>query len=152
MSATVDKLTAGVPKTLDESTRLSVKRTQLSAERTLMSWIRTAFSMISFGFTIGKFLDYLANQADSRLPLGEHNLLPKLLVLIGLASLFIGIWEHRHLMCSSGCRRTQACSRPDRYRGEPCSPCSASWPSRGCSSRSDAPLFLIIKEPVLVRK
>ena len=102
MSATVDRLTAGVPKDLDESTRLSVKRTQLSAERTLMSWIRTAFSMISFGFTIGKFLDYLANQPDSRLPLGEHNILPKLLVLIGLASLFIGIWEHRHLMLQLG--------------------------------------------------
>ena len=102
MSTTVDKLTEGVPKTLDESTRLSVKRTQLSAERTLMSWIRTAFSMISFGFTIGKFLDYLANQPDSHLPLGQHNLLPKLLVLIGLASLLIGIWEHRHLMLKLG--------------------------------------------------
>ena len=102
MSTTVDKLTEGVPKTLDENTRLSVRRTQLSAERTLMSWIRTAFSMISFGFTIGKFLDYLANQSDSRLPLGEHNILPKLLVLIGLASLLIGIWEHRHLMLKLG--------------------------------------------------
>ena len=102
MSVTVDKLTAGVPAAIDEGTRLSLKRTQLSAERTLMSWIRTAFSMISFGFTIGKFLDYLANQSDSRLPLGEHNILPKLLVLIGLASLFIGIWEYRHLMLRLG--------------------------------------------------
>jgi putative membrane protein len=102
MSVTVDKLTAGVPAGLDEGTRLSLKRTQLSAERTLMSWIRTAFSMISFGFTIGKFLDYLANQPDAHLPLGEHNVLPKLLVLIGLASLCIGIWEHRHLMLQLG--------------------------------------------------
>jgi len=102
MSGTVDKLTAGVPAALDEGTQLSLKRTQLSAERTLMSWIRTAFSMISFGFTIGKFLDYLANQPDARLPLGEHNVLPKLLVLIGLASLFLGIWEHRHLMLKLG--------------------------------------------------
>ena len=98
MSATVDKLTAGLPVELDEGTRLSLKRTQLSAERTLMSWIRTAFSMISFGFTIGKFLQYLGKQPDVRLPFGEGYLLPKLLVLIGLASLFIGIWEHRHLM------------------------------------------------------
>ncbi|HEY3518946.1 MAG TPA: DUF202 domain-containing protein [Gammaproteobacteria bacterium] len=102
MSATVDRVTAGLPLELDESTRLSLKRTQLSAERTLMSWIRTAFSMISFGFTIGKFLDFLANQPDSALPLGEHNLLPKALVLIGLASLLIGIWEHRHLMLKLG--------------------------------------------------
>ena len=102
MSGTVDKATAGAPDAIDEGTRLSLKRTQLSAERTLMSWIRTAFSMISFGFTIGKFLDYLANQPDARLPLGEHNLVPKLLVLIGLASLCIGIWEHRHLMLKLG--------------------------------------------------
>ena len=102
MSVTVDKLTAGISPTLDEGTRLALRRTQLAAERTLMAWIRTAFSMISFGFTIGKFLDYLANQPDSRLPLGEHNLLPKLLVLIGLASLIIGIWEHRHLMLKLG--------------------------------------------------
>ena len=102
MSAIVDKVTAGLPAELDESTRLSLKRTQLSAQRTLMSWIRTSFSMISFGFTIGKFLDFLASQPESRLPLGEHNLLPKLLVLIGLASLLIGIWEHRHLMLKLG--------------------------------------------------
>src|SRR5262245_34911042 len=98
MSVTIEKSAAGSPATLDAGTRLALKRTQLAAERTLMAWVRTAFSMISFGFTIGKFLDYLANQPASRLPLGEHNLLPKLLVLIGLASLFIGIWEHRHLM------------------------------------------------------
>jgi putative membrane protein len=98
MNATVDKLTAGIPATLDDSTRLSLKRTQLSAERTLMSWVRTAFSMISFGFTMGKFLEYLANQPDSRLSTGEGRLLPLFLVLIGLASLFIGLWEYRHLM------------------------------------------------------
>ncbi len=102
MSSSVDKLTPGVPVAIDEGTRLSLRRTQLSAERTLMSWIRTAFSMISFGFTIGKFLDYLANQPDARLPLGEHNILPKLLVLIGLASLCIGLWEHRQLMVKLG--------------------------------------------------
>ena len=102
MNATVDKLTAGMPATLDAGTRLALKRTQLSAERTLMSWIRTAFSMISFGFTIGKFLEYLANQPDARLSLGEGRVLPGLLVLIGLASLFIGLWEHRHLMVKLG--------------------------------------------------
>jgi putative membrane protein len=102
MSVTLDKLTAGISPTLDEGTRLAVKRTQLAAERTLMAWVRTAFSMISFGFTIGKFLDYLSNQPDSHLPLGEHNLLPKILVLIGLASLLIGAWEYRHLMLKLG--------------------------------------------------
>jgi putative membrane protein len=102
MSVTVDKLTTGIPATLDDGTRLALKRTQLAAERTLMSWIRTAFSMISFGFTIGKFLEYLANQPDARLPLGDGRMLPRLVVLIGLASLFIGLWEHRHLMVKLG--------------------------------------------------
>jgi putative membrane protein len=102
MNATVEKLTAGMPATLDAGTRLALKRTQLAAERTLMSWIRTAFSMISFGFTIGKFLEYLANQPDSLLSPGEGRLLPGFLVLIGLASLFIGLWEHRHLMVQLG--------------------------------------------------
>ena len=100
-SLTVDKVAAGTPATLDAGTRLALKRTQLAAERTLMAWVRTAFSMISFGFTIGKFLDYLANQPDSRVPLGEHNLLPKLRTLsdgqpveqsaVGVVSTLVGL-------------------------------------------------------------
>src|SRR5687767_2041346 len=98
MSATIDKLTAGTTATLDEGTRLALKRTQLAAERTLMAWVRTAFSMISFGFTIGKFVQYLGNQADERMPFGNGLLLPKLMVLMGLVSLIIGIWEYRYAM------------------------------------------------------
>jgi len=53
--------------------------------------------MISFGFTIGKFLQYL-----SKLP--EHTgarienvrTIPVLLILLGLVSLFIGVYEFRH--------------------------------------------------------
>jgi putative membrane protein len=86
----------GGPVTLDEGTRLALTRTRLAAERTLMSWLRTSFSMISFGFTIGKFLQYL-----SRLPAGSgarvHDVrtIPMLLILLGLASLFIGVYEFR---------------------------------------------------------
>ncbi len=82
---------------LDEGTRLSVQRTQLAVERTLMAWIRTAFSMISFGFTIGKFLQYLHEQPEQLAPT-HGSLLPPMLVVLGLVSLIVGLWEFRHAM------------------------------------------------------
>jgi putative membrane protein len=81
---------------LDEGTRLAITRTRLSAERTLMAWVRTSFSMISFGFTIGKFLQYLSGlPANSEVRLGDVRTIPLLLILLGLASLFIGVHEFR---------------------------------------------------------
>jgi len=89
------EIRAGSERPLDESTRLAIMRTQLGAERTLMAWIRTAFSMISFGFTIGKFLGYLHDKsAGSSMP-ENGGWLPRLLVLIGLASLLVGVIEYR---------------------------------------------------------
>ena len=83
---------------MDDGTRLAIQRTQLACERTLMAWIRTAFSMISFGFTIGKFVEYLEKQPNVRAGVGEVHLLPKMLVFMGLVSVFIGLWEFRHSM------------------------------------------------------
>lgn len=98
MSATID---GGAPPHagphLDEGTRLSLQRTQLAAERTLMAWIRTAFSMISFGFTIGKFLQYLHDK-PGREDAAHGSILPPILVVLGLASLVVGLWEFRHTM------------------------------------------------------
>ena len=91
-----------VPVALDEGTRLAIQRTQLACERTLMAWVRTAFSMISFGFTIGKFVEYLEKQPAVRPGIGEGHLLPKMLVFLGLVSLFIGVWEFRHAMLRLG--------------------------------------------------
>jgi putative membrane protein len=97
MSATADDGALPHAPHLDEGTRLSLQRTQLAAERTLMAWIRTAFSMISFGFTIGKFLQYLREKPGLEGP--EHgSLLPPILVVLGLASLVVGLWEFRHTM------------------------------------------------------
>ncbi|MEJ1963151.1 MAG: DUF202 domain-containing protein [Gammaproteobacteria bacterium] len=56
---------------LDAGTKLSLTRTRLAGERTLMSWIRTSFSMISFGFTMGKFLEYLDAHSTAGTSLGN---------------------------------------------------------------------------------
>lgn len=98
---------------LDNGTRLAIQRTQLAAERTLMAWIRTAFSMISFGFTIGKFLEYLSNKELAGGVPPHGGLLPKLLVLLGLASLFVGVIEYRHSMKALGVQISQ------QYRSSP---------------------------------
>ena len=87
---------------MDEGTRLAIQRTQLACERTLMAWIRTSFSMISFGFTIGKFVEYLEKQPGVAPGFGEGGLLPKMLVFLGLVSLFVGGWEFRHSMLKLG--------------------------------------------------
>jgi putative membrane protein len=89
-------------RTLDMGTRLAIERTQLGAERTLMAWIRTAFSMISFGFTIGKFIEYLEKSDQAGADLVRHGWLPRLLVLIGLASLVVGQIEYRRTMLRLG--------------------------------------------------
>lgn len=95
MSVTAADLDEPAKPRLDEGTRLSVQRTQLAVERTLMAWIRTAFSMISFGFTIGKFLQYMHEQTG-REPGAHGSLLPPVLVVLGLVSLLVGLWEFRH--------------------------------------------------------
>ncbi len=45
----------------------TLDRNFMAAERTLMAWIRTSLSLISFGFTVGKFFDYL--EADKGKPI-----------------------------------------------------------------------------------
>jgi putative membrane protein len=85
----------GGDRPLDLGTQLAIERTSLAAERTLMAWIRTAFSMISFGFTIGKFLEYLRDK-DTLHSIPEHGgWLPRILVLLGLFSLVVGAIAYR---------------------------------------------------------
>ena len=46
----------------EKRTDLAAFRTILAADRSLMAWLRTGLSLIGFGFTIYKFLEYLAAQ------------------------------------------------------------------------------------------
>jgi putative membrane protein len=102
MAAAADATAPGAsdinPRRLDEGTRLALTRTRLAAERTLMSWVRTAFAMISFGFTIGKFLQYLSRQSPASLPPGSIRIMPEALIVLGLVSLVLGTLEYRHTL------------------------------------------------------
>jgi putative membrane protein len=78
---------------LSPNTRLSLQRSYLACERTMMAWVRTALSMISFGFTIGKFFEYVqtSRKEDSLKTLSGKSVSPDtlglLLVFLGIAAL-----------------------------------------------------------------
>jgi putative membrane protein len=44
----------------EKRTDLAVFRTIMAADRSLMAWLRTGLSLIGFGFSIYKFLEYVA--------------------------------------------------------------------------------------------
>jgi putative membrane protein len=46
----------------EKRTNLAAFRTIMAADRSLMAWLRTGLSLIGFGFTIYKFLEYVAAQ------------------------------------------------------------------------------------------
>ena len=85
----------------DKRTHLAYARSGEAAERTLMAVVRTALSMITFGFTIAKFLGYLATSPmfhiKGRMAEQPH-LLGLILLLGGTASLVLGLVEYmRHM-------------------------------------------------------
>lgn len=74
-------------------TGMAFQRTRMSADRTLMSVIRTSLSLIGFGFTIFQMFQKLHDAgvlkaADAPRRLGEF------LVVLGIATLVMGIWYH----------------------------------------------------------
>lgn len=74
---------------------LALERTRVAYDRTLLAWIRTATSLITFGFSIYKFVQIMRD--DQVL---KHHLLGTrefglLMVVIGLASLFLATFEYR---------------------------------------------------------
>lgn len=72
-------------------------RTRLAVERTMLAWVRTAVSLIAFGFTIVQFFERMQampGTAPAQFP-NAPNYLGLALILCGIASLAISIWEYR---------------------------------------------------------
>lgn len=72
-------------------------RTRLAVERTIMAWVRTAVSLIAFGFTIVQFFERLQQMPGAVPPQfpSAPRYLGLILILCGVASLLISIWEYR---------------------------------------------------------
>jgi putative membrane protein len=79
--------------TPDVSTRLAIERTRVAYDRTMMSWIRTATSLITFGFTIYKYFEIQRVAAPSERLIGPREF-ALILIVIGLVSLGIAVWQH----------------------------------------------------------
>ena len=58
-----------------------------------MSWVRTSLSLSTFGFSIAKFFQYLAGQADAPLAAGPRRL-GIALILLGVVVLAAAVVEH----------------------------------------------------------
>lgn len=82
------------------NTRLALERTFLAAERTMMAWVRTALSLISFGFTIGKFFEYVQSSRSETGIKGlrgntiSPDILGAVLVLLGIGALTVAALAH----------------------------------------------------------
>lgn len=73
---------------------LALVRTAFSSERAVMAWIRTAISLYTFGFSISKFIDYLALQeTDLQFSTGLRRL-GIALIIMGIVALVLAAAEH----------------------------------------------------------
>ena len=86
-------------------TGMSFQRTRMSDDRTLMSVIRTALSLIGFGFTIYQTFQKLQEAGTIANPNAPRNF-GIVLVLLGIASLIVGMIHHLRFMIEL--RRTRA--------------------------------------------
>ncbi|MEI8178584.1 DUF202 domain-containing protein [Aestuariivirga sp.] len=72
-------------------------RTRLAVERTILAWIRTAVSLIAFGFTIVQFFQRVQDMpgASSATFPNAPRYLGLALILAGIGSLIVSMWEYR---------------------------------------------------------
>ena len=86
------------PRPAIDQQKLALDRTFLAHERTMMAWIRTGTSLITFGFTLYKFFQYLHERGQDREAqrlLGARTI-GELMVAMGVFTIAIAAWQHRH--------------------------------------------------------
>jgi putative membrane protein len=87
---------------LPVTTMLAYERTRVAYERTMMAWIKTGTSLISFGFAVYKFFQLdMPSVALSQSLIGPRGF-GTILILIGIASLMMGMAEHRRDLAMLG--------------------------------------------------
>ena len=92
-------------------TAMSFERTAMSSDRTLMSVVRTSLSLIAFGFTIFQFF-HLLNDKFLKAPLTtEPRLFAAALIILGVALLTLGIFNHLREANARRRRRQQLCDK-----------------------------------------
>jgi len=88
---------SGIPR-LDTTTRLAFERTRVAYDRTVMAAVRTATSLITFGFTVYKFFEVEMKGKDYASQLVGPREFGIAMILIGLVSLSIALFERRRDM------------------------------------------------------
>jgi putative membrane protein len=83
---------------IEVNTWLAIERNRAAYDRTMLAWVRTAISLISFGFTIYAFfhIQLRRGEEDGRL-IGPREF-GLTMVIIGLLSLALAVWENRKNM------------------------------------------------------
>ncbi len=87
---------AGNSSNLDSATWRAVEQLRIAYENSVRGWIATSTSLISFGFSVSRFSDILRPRADKTKYLFGMQSFSLALVIIGLASLTLGVIENRN--------------------------------------------------------
>lgn len=83
---------------IDVNTWLAIERNRAAYDRTMLAWVRTAISLISFGFTIYAFFHIQLRRGEEEGRLIGPREFGLTMVVIGLISLALAVWENRSNM------------------------------------------------------
>jgi putative membrane protein len=81
---------------LDPATWRAVEQLRLAYENRVRAWIATSISLITFGFSASRFSDFLRPESDKGNYLLGMQAFALTLVVVGLASLVLGVIENRN--------------------------------------------------------